>query len=213
MYKKSREELIAFEERIKALFAEGELPFLIHLSGGNEGQLISIFNEIQEGDWIFSNHRSHLHYLLAGGDESKLEELIKAGRSMFVFDKEINFFTSSILGGTPAIAAGVAWQLKQEGSKSRVWCFIGDGSEDNGHFAEAVLLTQGNQLPCTFIIEDNNRSVDSTIEERSGGFRLSWPSCVRRYHYTPTYPHGGAGLPAGSVKFKQEAIDRYLANS
>ena len=63
--------LRAFEQRIVGLFAAGELPFLVHLSGGNEEQLLEIFREIKPGDWIFSGHRSHYHYMLAGGSEEK----------------------------------------------------------------------------------------------------------------------------------------------
>jgi pyruvate dehydrogenase E1 component alpha subunit len=190
---KSAGELIAFESGIKDLWEAGELPFLIHLCGGNEGQLINIFRDVQKGDWIFSSHRSHYHYLLAGGSEEKLKDMILRGRSMFVFDKELNFLTSSVLAGTCCIAAGVAWSLKEEGSRASVWCFLGDGAEEQGHFYEAVQFVQGNKLPCKFIIEDNDRSVDTSKAQRRGDFEMKWPSCVIRYHYTPTYPHAGSG--------------------
>ena len=61
----NREQLIAFEHRIKALWEEGELRYLLHLCGGNEDQLIEIFSRMKEGDWIFSTHRSHYHALHA----------------------------------------------------------------------------------------------------------------------------------------------------
>lgn len=207
----TREQLIAFEQRIKGLFAAGELPFLVHLSGGNEGQLIDIFRDAKEGDWFFSTHRSHYHYLLAGGSEEKLEQFIRDGRSMFLFDKKLNFLTSSVLAGTCCIAAGVALGLKQKGSTARVWCFVGDGGEDNGHFCEAVRYATGHDLPITFVIEDNNRQVDTTYVQRWGTHeRTEWNSPkVRRYFYSPTFPHGGAGLPPGSVTFKPEIVSKF----
>ncbi len=198
---KTAEELIAFETRAKDLWESGELPFLLHLCGGNEEKLIEIFREIKNGDWIFSSHRSHYHYLLAGGSEEKLIQKIKDGRSMFIFDRELNFFTSSVLAGTCCIAAGVAHALKEEGSQNRVWCFLGDGAEDEGHFYEAVCFVQGMSLPCTFIIEDNDRSVD-TDRARRGRFQIRWASCVWRYHYTPTYPHAGSGCKH-HIEFKK----------
>ena len=67
----NKQELIDFELRIKAVFEQGKLPYLIHLCGGNEDQLIEIFKDIKKGDWIFSGHRSHYHYLLAGGSPKK----------------------------------------------------------------------------------------------------------------------------------------------
>ena len=189
---KTKSELIGFELRIKDIFEQGKLPYLLHLCGGNEDQLIDIFKNISPWDWIFSSHRSHYHYLLAGGDPAVLEQMIRDGRSMFVFDRKLNFYTSSILAGTCGIAAGVAASLKEMGSGRRVWCFLGDGAEDEGHFYEAVNYVDGKDLPCTFIIEDNDRSVDTSKAQRGRG-RIQWPDCVRRYHYTPTYPHGGAG--------------------
>jgi TPP-dependent pyruvate/acetoin dehydrogenase alpha subunit len=197
----NKQELIDFELRIKAVFEQGKLPYLIHLCGGNEDQLIEIFKGIKKGDWIFSGHRSHYHYLLAGGSPKKLEQMIREGRSMFVFDKGLNFYTSSVLAGTCAIAAGVAYRLKEEQSKAKVWCFLGDGAEDEGHFYEAVNYVSGSSLPCQFIIEDNNRSVDTTKADRGKG-RIEWPSCVTRYEYLPTYPHGGVGAKT-MVKFDE----------
>lgn len=110
----TKAQLIAFEARIKGLWEAGDLPFLVHLSGGNEDQLLDIFREVRQGDWIFSTHRSHYHALLSGVPARRVEHLIRTGSSMFIYDRERNFFTSSVLGGTAAIAAGVAWQLKQE---------------------------------------------------------------------------------------------------
>lgn len=188
-----KEELIRFERRIADLWEAGRIPFPVHLSGGNEDQLIELFREIHPGDYVFSTHRSHYHYLLAGGSPEQLEQIILSGDSMHVFDKGINFLTSAIVAATPAISAGVAWALKQKGSKNRAWCFIGDGAEDEGHFYEAVRYVDGHNLPCTFIIEDNNRSVETPKSERYGHSEIQWPNCVRRYHYAATYPHVGTG--------------------
>lgn len=198
--KMTADQLIAFETKVKDLWEAGELPYLLHLCGGNEEHLIEIFTLVKNGDWIFSSHRSHYHYLLAGGSEERLMDLIKRGRSMFVFDKELNFLTSSVLAGTCGIAAGVAWTLKEQGSPNNVWCFLGDGAEDEGHFYEAVCFVEGADLPCKFIIEDNDRSVDTSKESRKRG-QIGWPRCVYCYRYTPTYPHAGSGCKH-VIKFK-----------
>lgn len=198
---KTAEELIKFENKIKEMFERGELPFLMHLCGGNEKQLIDIFAKIKEGDYVFSTHRSHYHYLLKGGPEKKLLEKIKNGDSMFVFDKKLNFFTSSIVAGAACVAAGVALALKKKKSKKNVWCFVGDGAEDEGHFYEAVRYVDGWNLPCTFIIEDNDRSVNTPKKDRYGKSIMRWPKCVKRYEYKPVYPHAGSGCKF-TIKFK-----------
>jgi pyruvate dehydrogenase E1 component alpha subunit len=125
----TKEELIAFETRIADLYLDHKLPFLFHLSGGNEDQLIEIFENIQEGDYVISNHRSHYHALLHGIPPEEVEDYILNGRSMFIYDRKRNFFVSAIIGGTPAIAAGIALALKKKGSKQKVWCFVGDGTK------------------------------------------------------------------------------------
>jgi thiamine pyrophosphate-dependent acetolactate synthase large subunit-like protein len=110
---------------------------------------------------------------------------------MFIYDRERNFLCSAIIGGTPAIAAGIAWALKRKGSDKKVWCFIGDGTEDNGHTYEAIRYVDGWDLPCTFIIENNDRSVESTNSERwgkTGNYVWDSPNVIK-YSYDITYPH------------------------
>tara|TARA_R110000868_G_scaffold208010_7_gene457197 strand:+ start:6586 stop:7788 length:1203 start_codon:yes stop_codon:yes gene_type:complete len=187
----TKEELIGFEDRIGNLYLDNKLPFLFHLSGGNEEQLIEIFKDIKEGDYVISNHRSHYHALLHGIPPDVVEQRILDGRSMFIYDRDRNFFCSAIIGGTPAIAAGIAWALKRKGSNKKVWCFIGDGTEDNGHTYEAIRYVDGFDLPCNFIIENNNRSVETTNEERWGAtadYQWNSPSVIK-YYYDCTYPH------------------------
>jgi pyruvate dehydrogenase E1 component alpha subunit len=186
----TKSDLINFEQSIADLYKDCKLPFLFHLSGGNEDQLIEIFKEIKEGDYVLSTHRNHYHALLHGIPPEVLRERILNGRSMFVYDRKRNFFTSAIIGGTSAIAAGIALALKRKGSKQKVWCFVGDGTEDNGHLFEAARYVDGFDLPCTFIIEDNNRSVTTSSDERWGKARNpNWFSCVRKYVYNITWPH------------------------
>jgi len=186
-----KQELIDFENRIGDLYLDNKLPFLFHLSGGNEDQLIDIFKDIKDGDYVISNHRSHYHALLHGIPPETVEQHILEGRSMFIYDRDRNFFCSAIIGATPAIAAGIAWALKRKGSKQRVWCFIGDGTEDSGHTYEAVRYVDGWDLPCTFVIENNDRSVETTNSERwgtEGDYKWISPN-VLKYYYNITYPH------------------------
>ena len=187
----TKEELIAFEDHIGDLYMDNQLPFLFHLSGGNEEQLIDIFKDIKEGDYVISSHRNHYHALLHGIPPEVVEDRIKNGRSMFIYDRERNFFVSAIIGGTPAIAAGIAWALKRKGSDQKVWCFVGDGTEDNGHLSEAGRYVDGFDLPCKFIIESNDRSCEASNADRWGKTgHPTWDSSrVIKYHYECTYPH------------------------
>lgn len=208
------DKLIVFENKVKDLWESGDLPSLVHLSGGNEQELLDLFKliKIDGGDWVFSTHRNHYHALLSGIPEDELFDKIRNGRSMFVYSKERNFFPSAILANTCGIAAGVALAIKEAGETGRVWCFIGDGGEENGHFYEAAMFVEGRGLPCTFIIEDNDRSVDTPTWERRGDVSglENFFKCVLRYKYEPAYPHAGSGCKF-QIKFKEEAIERLRA--
>lgn len=226
-------DLIAFEDRIRAHWEAGNLPCLLHLCGGNETQLLEIFQRIRPGDWVFSTHRNHYHALLSGYPAAELEQAILDGRSMFAFRKSrmaagcnperdgmwdgMNLYSSAILAGTCGIAAGVAWACRptmhpRAHLAPRVWCFLGDGAEEEGHFYEAALFVEANGLPCKFIIEDNARQVDTPKHQRRATGPAATPldhfHCVERYHYTPTYPHAGSGAKPGSISFQPDAIHR-----
>ena len=121
------EGLRSFVDRIAEHHDAGRLPFALHLAGGNEEQLIDIFSNIKEGDYVLSTHRNMYHALLHGLPPEEVEEKILNGRSMFMFDRERNFYVSAIIGGPVAIAVGIAWALKRKGSDQKVWCFLGDG--------------------------------------------------------------------------------------
>lgn len=203
----TKEQLIQFEESIAENFKQGRINCPIHLSGGNEEALISIFENINKKDWVLSTHRSHYHYLLKGGNpQSLFEEIMGSssgickgkGRSMHIYDKEKRFITSAIVGGNCAIAVGIALGIKKKwknrkGTGPHVWCFVGDGGEDTGHFAEAVRFGVARQLPLTFIVEDNDLAVESSKKDRWHNYPRFNSSNIIRYEYERVYPHVGIG--------------------
>ncbi|MDC3277465.1 thiamine pyrophosphate-dependent enzyme [Acidimicrobiia bacterium] len=190
MARYTKKELISFENNIIKKYKDNQLPFLFHLCGGNEDQLIKIFNEVKDGDYVFVTHRNHYHAYLHGIDPKIVLDRVSNGRSMFMYDREKNFFSSAIVGGIPEIAAGVAMALKRKKSKKKVWCFVGDGAEDTGHFYSAVRYVESNNLPCKFIVEDNDISIEASKEDRWGSkYIMNWPNCVLRYNYELEYPH------------------------
>lgn len=186
----NEQQLVNFSQRVADRYKKENLRVTFHLSGGNEKQLIDIFKQIKEGDYVISTHRNHYHALLHGIPEKELEDKIASGRSMYIYDRKRNFFCTAIIGGGVAIAAGIAFALKRKKSSQKVWCFIGDGTEDNGHLYEAARYVDGWDLPCTYIIEDNRRSVDASVPDRWGkDTRPTHPKCVQRYYYNPIFPH------------------------
>jgi len=80
----NKEDLIRFETDIKEEFLQAKIKAPIHLSDGNEDQLIDIFKSIDGNDWVFSTWRNHYHALLHGLDPVWLKEQIIMGRSMSI---------------------------------------------------------------------------------------------------------------------------------
>lgn len=194
----NKEELIKFEDEIKELYEQGKIKVPIHLGGDNEEQLIEIFKEINKEDWIFGTWRSHYQWLLSGRSADELKSQILNGHSMHVFDD--HFFTSAIVGGIAPIAVGVAYALKQKGSKEKVWCFLGDMGASTGIAMESMRYACGHKLPITFVIEDNGLSVKTDTQESWGCKGCGFEDCHLigkkhiKYVYHRRYPHAGTGV-------------------
>jgi len=197
----NKEDLIRFETDIKEEFLQAKIKAPIHLSDGNEDQLIDIFKSIDGNDWVFSTWRNHYHALLHGLDPVWLKEQIIMGRSMSINSSDPKFFTSAIVGSTPSIAVGAALALKKKGSPQKVWCFVGDMGRETGIYQESLKFTENYDLPLMFIIEDNGYSVGAPTQAAWGSqdfFQNTPPSRLSKheikYNYIKTkYPHVGAG--------------------
>lgn len=189
----TKEELIAFEDDIISHWENGEITGPIHLSNGNEEQLIEIFKKISPTDWVFSTWRSHYHALLHGVEESKLKQKILDGKSITIVDKDSNFYSSAIVTGTLPIALGVAKSIKYSGGDDKVWVFIGDMSFESGIFYEVHKYARNYELPLYFVVEDNGVSTNTPTLDTWNGIQRELPSDVIYYQYKSKYPHYGTG--------------------
>jgi TPP-dependent pyruvate/acetoin dehydrogenase alpha subunit len=186
----TKEELIAFEDEVAGLFNAGKIRSPIHLSKNNEDRLIEIFKKVKTSDYVFSNHRSHYHYLLKTGNKEWLMNEILANRSIHINDSKNRFFSSAIVAGCCPIALGVALSIKRRGGSEQVWCFIGDMAFYTGIAHESIRYAAGFDLPITFICEDNGLSVNTPTHEVWGS---SSPDKVITYKYERQVPHSGTG--------------------
>ncbi len=184
--------LIAFENLVAKKYEAGDINAPIHLSSGNEPQLLHIFQYIHNNDWVFSAWRNHYHALLHGIHESELMEKIISGKSMGIISKSPKFYSSSIVAGSIPSAVGASLSEKIKNSKQRVWCFIGDMTYETGIFWEAYKYSQNFNLPLTFVIEDNGKSVTSDTSKAWGKKMELLPNTIL-YKYNSAYPHHGTG--------------------
>ena len=196
--KYSSEDLIKFEEKVAETFNLGKIKAPVHLYFGNETQIIEIFKEINENDWVFCSWRSHYQALLKGVPLQKVWQNILDGKSIAQCFPEYRFYSSAIVGGIVPISLGVAQSIKIKKEKSHVWCFIGDMTSEIGVTNSAIKYARNLDLPITFVVEDNSVSVCSDTRETWGLKELSWQGVnekyVRFYSYKSKYPHAGAGV-------------------
>jgi pyruvate dehydrogenase E1 component alpha subunit len=209
----SAEQLIDFETKIGNLFNNKKIRAPIHLYHGNEDKMIKIFERINtETDWVCCTWRNHYQALLKGIPPVLLTEKILAGKSMVMNLPEYRFICSSIVGGIPSIAVGIALGISLRGSKERVWCWVGDMSAETGLFHEAYKYARNHNLPITFIVESNKLSVLTPTDEiwkrdipyfiddkdefkyaTEHSLFYEQPNLLYYQYNNTKYPHAGAG--------------------
>ena len=188
----TKDDLIKFEELIVSHWEAAKIRGPVHLSNGNELELIEIFKRIQPTDWVFSTWRSHYHAMLKGVDLSWLEQEILAGKSITICGMKQKFYSSAIVTATLPIALGVAQGIKLNNGTDKVWCFIGDMCFETGIFYEVHKYARNFDLPLYFIVEDNGIST-YTPTEVTWNVKREVPSDVMHYTYKSKYPHYGSG--------------------
>ena len=186
------ESLIDFENLIVKHWEDGKIRGPIHLSNGNEEQLIEIFKRIKTSDWVFSTWRSHYHALLKEVPTDWIEEEILKGKSITLCNIDEKFYSSAIVGGTLSIALGVSMGIKQKGGDEKVFVFVGDMSFESGIFYEVHKYAKNFDLPIVFVVEDNAVST-YTPTEVTWNKKKEIPSDVIHYTYKSKYPHYGSG--------------------
>ncbi len=154
-----------FEERVAALYRDGEVPGFVHLSIGQEATAVGACGPLRAGDVITSTHRGHGHCLAKGLDARAMFAELMAkddgtnrgrGGSMHIADPDIGIFGANgiVASGLPiAVGAAAAAQLRHDGTIAVA--FFGDGAVAAGAFHEAVNLAAVWRLPVVFCCENN----------------------------------------------------------
>ena len=182
-----------FEKKMADHWEAGKVRGPIHLSGGNEDELIEIGKRIKDTDWVFSTWRSHYHALIKGVPSEWLEQEILEGRSITIVSQEHRFYASAIVGAIIPIATGVALANQREGKDDKVWCFIGDMAFETGGFYEMHKYVTNYNLPIVFVVVDNGVSTNTPTEATWNNKKREVPENVIWYDYKKQWPHYGTG--------------------
>tara|TARA_R100001377_G_scaffold85167_2_gene70614 strand:+ start:405 stop:1013 length:609 start_codon:yes stop_codon:yes gene_type:complete len=190
------DDLRSFELEVFELFKNKKIASPIHLRGGNEEHLIRIFKNIQPEDYCFTTWASHLECLLKGVPRPQVLTAILNNKSICLSFKKYNILSSAIVGGNAPIAVGIAKGLKIQNKKQKVWCFVGDMSFYTGIVQESIRYSEVHDLPITFVVADNHKSVETPTKEVWGNeiesLAIRSPKCIY-YEYENFFHHAGIG--------------------
>ena len=162
-----------FDETVKTLFDRGRIPGSVHLSIGQEAEVVGACMALRADDTMVGNHRSHGHPIGKGAALGPLlaEILGKAtgvnggkGGSMHLADFSVGSLgESSIVGSGLPVAVGAALGAKMQGSDRVCLCFFGDGASNEGYFHEALNMASAWQVPVVFLCENNGYGVTTAF--------------------------------------------------
>ncbi len=164
------------EERLLQLFAEGRLFGTVHTCIGQEWVGVAVAEALRIGDYVFSNHRGHGHYLALTDDiEGLIAEAMgratgtcggRGGSQHLCRDR---FFSNGVQGGIVPVAAGLAMAHQLDGSDGIAVVFIGDGTLGEGVVYETLNIASKWRLPLLIILEDNGIAQSTRSSETLAG--------------------------------------------
>ncbi|WP_372717778.1 thiamine pyrophosphate-dependent dehydrogenase E1 component subunit alpha [Immundisolibacter sp.] len=166
-----------FDETVKTLFDRGRIPGSVHLSIGQEAEVVGACMALAGDDYMVGNHRSHGHPIGKGAAMGPLlaEILGKAtgvnggkGGSMHLADFSVGSLgESSIVGSGLPVAVGAALGARMQGNGRVCLCFFGDGASNEGYFHEALNMASAWQVPVVFLCENNSYGVTTAFSRVS----------------------------------------------
>ncbi|HEY0641408.1 MAG TPA: thiamine pyrophosphate-dependent dehydrogenase E1 component subunit alpha [Pseudonocardiaceae bacterium] len=168
-----------FEERSIDLVRAGEIQSGIHACIGQEAVPTGVCATLTPDDVLLSSHRGHGHLLAKGCDpDTVLAEMagrvtgVDKGRggSFHPSDFAAGVYNATgTVGHGAAIAAGVAWALRQDGGDRVVVSIFGDGAVTQGALLEGFNLASLMKLPVVYVCENNGYATTLPVASGVGG--------------------------------------------
>jgi TPP-dependent pyruvate/acetoin dehydrogenase alpha subunit len=162
-----------FEDEVKSLFLQGQMPGTIHQSQGQEATDVGVCAALRDEDFITTTHRPHGHCIAKGiAIKSAMAELFARktgccqakGGSMHMGDVGVGIIPAiAIVGGGIPIAAGLGLAFKMRHADRVAACFFGDGAANEGAFHEGINLAAIWKLPVVFVCENNQYAASTPV--------------------------------------------------
>lgn len=162
-----------FEQRGEAAYQQGNVGGFYHSYAGQEAIVTALLQVIGPDHWFITTYRCHALALMLGATpEEVMAEFYGRsngnaqgrGGSMHLYtDRLLGGF--GIVGGQVPIATGAAFALKYQGNQEQIAvCFLGDGAVAQGAFHESLNMASLWDLPCLYIIENNQWGMGTAVE-------------------------------------------------
>ncbi|MDB9857901.1 pyruvate dehydrogenase (acetyl-transferring) E1 component subunit alpha [Amylibacter sp.] len=166
-----------FEEKAGQLYGMGLIGGFCHLYIGQEAVVVGLEAAAKEGDQRVTSYRDHGHMLACGMDpKGVMAELTGReggyskgkGGSMHMFSKEKNFYGGhGIVAAQVPLGAGLAFANKYRGNDNVSFAYFGDGAANQGQVYETFNMASLWQLPCIFVIENNQYAMGTSLQRGS----------------------------------------------
>jgi len=164
------------EERLLELYSRGALFGTVHTCIGQELTGLAIAEFLRPGDFVFSNHRCHGHFLARTDNVEGLiaevmgkETGVCGGRGGSQHLCQAGFFSNGIQGGIVPVAAGLACAQKLRVEDHLTVVFIGDGTLGEGAVYESLNLAAKWELPLLVVVENNLYAQSTSQTETLAG--------------------------------------------
>lgn len=171
-----------FEEKCNQVYRMGKAGGYLHVYIGMEATAVGWLSCLRSDDYIITAYRDHAQPLILGTDPVKIMCEIMGrqgglsrgkGGSMHLYDVERGFFGGwGIVGGHIPLGAGLAFGSKYKGEDRVTLNFLGDGAANAGVFFETLNMAGLWDLPCIFIIENNEFAMGTRIEYHAADTEL-----------------------------------------
>jgi len=171
-----------FEIRAESAYQMGKVGGFFHAYIGQEAIQAAAVSAIGLQNWWTTSYRCHALALLLGAtpDELMAELYGKSTGNAKGRGGSMHFFTERLLGGfgivggQVPIATGAAFSIKYQDIKTEVSvCFLGDGAVAQGAFHESLNLASLFDLPCIYVIENNEWGMGTSVSRAISVPRLA----------------------------------------
>ncbi len=171
-----------FEIRAESAYQQGLVGGFFHAYIGQEAIQTAAVEALGKSNWWITTYRCHALALLLGATPNELmAELYgrstgnakgRGGSMHFYTDRLLGGF--GIVGGQVPIATGAAFSIKYLAKQGEVAvCFLGDGAVAQGAFHESLNLASLWQLPCIYVIENNQWGMGTAVQRALAVERLA----------------------------------------